>query len=172
MAKSAEGPTGLPVLSLLCSAEYPTRFWYTEDLDTSFVGGSWLIFFVPLDPEILFRQNNDRENIANYYSTKHTFFGGRGGGYAGSLQLLRLFSSCRRWGCSLHEARGLLLAVPCLVVSWASRALGLQSTGSGVAALLIPHVGSSQIRDGTCVSYTGRQICYHWPTKEAPTIVY
>ena len=31
------------------------------------------------------------------------------------------------------------------------------------------HVGSSQIRDPTHVSCTGRQILYHWATREAPT---
>ena len=32
------------------------------------------------------------------------------------------------------------------------------------------HVGSSWIRDGTCVSCTGRQILYHWGIREAPQI--
>ena len=36
---------------------------------------------------------------------------------------------------------------------------------TGLAALL--HVGSSQIRDRTCVFYIGRQILYHWTTREA-----
>ena len=101
------------------------------------------------------------ENTANYYSTKHTFFFGGRGAMLGLCYCSGFSPAAAGGGYSLHEVRGLLLAVPCLVASWGSRALGLQSTGSIVAALLFPHVGSSQIRDGTCVSYTGRQILYH-----------
>ena len=37
----------------------------------------------------------------------------------------------------------------------------------GAWALVAPqHVGSSQIRNRTCVSYTGRQILYRWATRE------
>ena len=36
----------------------------------------------------------------------------------------------------------------------------------GLAALR--YVGSSQPRDGTCVSGIGRQILTHWATKEVP----
>ena len=32
--------------------------------------------------------------------------------------------------------------------------------------------GSSQPRDKTCVSCTGRQILYHWATREAPEHIY
>ena len=28
--------------------------------------------------------------------------------------------------------------------------------------------GSSQTKDQTCISYIGRQILYHWVTREAP----
>ena len=47
-----------------------------------------------------------------------------------------------------------------------SRAQAQQWRHTGLAALW--HAGSSQIRDWTCVSYTGRWILYHWP-KRSPT---
>ena len=71
--KISGGSNWPPCLSLLCSAEYQTRFWYTEDLDTSFVGGSWLIFLF----HSTLKSYSGRtmiENTANYYSTKHNFF--------------------------------------------------------------------------------------------------
>ena len=41
---------------------------------------------------------------------------------------------------------------------------------TGLVALW--HVRSSQIRDQTCVSSIGRQILYHWVTREAPISVF
>ena len=41
----------------------------------------------------------------------------------------------------------------------------------GWSGFVVPwHVGSSQIRDWTCVSCTGRRILYHWATREAPSL--
>ena len=34
------------------------------------------------------------------------------------------------------------------------------------------HMGSSRIRDWTCVSHTGRQILHHWDTREALLLIY
>ena len=34
------------------------------------------------------------------------------------------------------------------------------------------HMGSSRMRDWTSVSYTGRQILYHWDTREALLLIY
>ena len=48
---------------------------------------------------------------------------------------------------------------------------GLQSTGSIVVVhgwVAPRHVGSSQIRDWTHVSCTGRRILHHWASSEAP----
>ena len=73
------------------------------------------------------------ENTANYYSTKHTFFFGGGGAMLGLCYCSGFSPAAAGGGYSLHEVQGLLLAVPCLVASWGSRALGLQSTGSIVA---------------------------------------
>ena len=50
--------------------------------------------------------------------------------------------------------------------------LFLQSTGSRVVVALgliaLGHVGSSRIRDQTCVPCIGRWILNHWTTREAP----
>ena len=52
----------------------------------------------------------------------------------------------------------------CSSFSWAARAQSLQHTG-----LVAPwHVGSSWIRDGTCVSCMGKQILYHWAISKVP----
>ena len=51
----------------------------------------------------------------------------------------------------------------------------LQSTGLIVwcTGLVVPrHVGSSWIRDWTCVFCIGRWILYHWATREAPPIYF
>ena len=51
----------------------------------------------------------------------------------------------------------------------------LQSTGSVIVAhglLALKHVGSPQIRDQTCVSCIGRQILYHWATREALLFIF
>ena len=81
-------------------------------------------------------------------------------------------------GCCLGTVRGLLAPAPPVVERglqgvWTQyvSAPGLQNTVSvavemGLVALR--HVGSSQIRDPICVSCFGRQILYHWTTREAP----
>ena len=84
------------------------------------------------------------------------------------------FSSCSERGQAgaVVVVHGLLAAVASLLWSTGSRVLGLQKLelpGSRAQAqqwwctgLIVPrHVGSSQPRDGTCVSCVGRQIPYH-----------
>ena len=64
------------------------------------------------------------------------------------LVAVRAFSSCAAWGL-------------------------LSSYGSVVwhTGLVAPrHVGSSRIRDWTCVSYTGRQILHHRATRKGPVL--
>ena len=54
-----------------------------------------------------------------------------------------------------------------------SRALGyrLDHCGLNSCDLVAPwNVGSSQIRDQICISHIGRQILYHWATREAPNV--
>ena len=64
-------------------------------------------------------------------------------------------------GYSPVEVRGFLFAVASLVVVHGSRARRLQQLWHTV--LVAPwHVGSSWIRDWTCVSCTGSWILYHW----------
>ena len=107
-------------------------------------------------------------------------------GHAGSLLLRSLslaeesggtfrlwcagFSLC--WLLSLHSTGSGTLRLQQLQ-PWAqqwrlpgSRAQAQQLRHTGLAALW--HAGSSQIRDWTHVSYTGRWILYHWP-KRSPT---
>ena len=98
-------------------------------------------------------------------------------GYAGSVLLsMQAFSSCSERGLLLVGVCRLFIAVTFLVAGrqW------LQLPGSGVwlmclwhMGLVAPrHVGSSWIRDRTCVSYIGRQILIHCTTKEVPTIIF
>ena len=69
----------------------------------------------------------------------------------------RLFSSWSAWGYSL--CRGFSCC--------GAQAQYLWRTG-----LVAPqHVGSSWTRDRTCLSCTGRQILYHWATREAPAML-
>ena len=90
-------------------------------------------------------------------------------GCAGSLLLLRLFSSCSEWG--------FLIAVASLVAEHRLQAHRLQQLrlmGSRdwaqqlrVRGLVAPwHVGSSWTRDGTHVPCIGRRILIHWTTRE------
>ena len=94
--------------------------------------------------------------------------------HVGSLKLWRLlsscgeqvshcggFSCCRAW--TLGQLMGSVVVGP-----------GLQSTGSVVwhSGLDAPqHVGSSA-RDQTHISCIGRQILYHWATREAPQLIF
>ena len=55
----------------------------------------------------------------------------------------------------------------------------LQLPGSGAQAqqlctslVALRHVGASWLRDWTCVSCTGRQILYHWATREALDVLF
>ena len=76
-----------------------------------------------------------------------------------------------RWSAAV--VRGLLIAAASLVVErrlWGTRASvivarGLSSHGTGIVTPW--HVGSFQTRDQTHVSCAGRQILYHWITREA-----
>ena len=98
-------------------------------------------------------------------------------GCAGSLLLRRLFLVAGSGSYSPVTVLRLLTAVTFLTVerglsgTWAQKlapgssaqAQKLQRTG-----LVVPqHVGSSQTRDQTHVSCIGRQILYHWATREA-----
>ena len=88
------------------------------------------------------------------------FFWSGGGGLAGSSLLCRGFSlAAAGRSCSLVEAHRLLVAMASLV---AEHRL---SRHTGLAAL--QHVESSPIRGQSWVSCTGRQILYHWATREA-----
>ena len=70
-------------------------------------------------------------------------------------------------GFSLIAVHGLFLAVASLLEEhrlWNTWAQSLWQT-HWVAPR---HMESSQIRDQTCISCIGRQILYHWATREAP----
>ena len=71
-------------------------------------------------------------------------------------------SGCRHWGGGGPLAVGwrLLLSIT------GSRAQPQRLGSAGLVALW--PVGSSQTRDGTCVSYTGRRTLCHWAPREAP----
>ena len=95
---------------------------------------------------------------------------------AGSPLLHRLFSSCSEPGAALYN--GSLWACRCgwwpLCRAWNPGCLGLSSfklwnTDSvWQTGLVAPwHGGSSQTRAQTHVSCIGRQILYHWATREA-----
>ena len=88
-------------------------------------------------------------------------------GSAGSSLLWGLCSSCGEQG--LLPSFG----------AWASHCSGLSRCGVWAlgtwASVVVAHrwvssrpVGSSWIRDRTCVSCIGRWILYHWTTREAP----
>ena len=93
--------------------------------------------------------------------------------------LCRLFSDCSEWGilssCGVWASRcsGFSCearAVECMgFSSCGSRALAHRlSSGGAQTGLVVPrHVWSSRIRDWTWVSCIGRQILYHWATREA-----
>ena len=72
--------------------------------------------------------------------------------------------------CAGFSSWWLLLFQSRLQGMWASAVVapGLWSTHSIVVVhrLTLRHVGSSWIRDRTCVSCTVRQILYHWATRE------
>ena len=105
-------------------------------------------------------------------------------GCAGSLQLLGLFSDRGRRGPLFIEVHVLLIAVGSLLLNTGSRCTGFSSCGTWAQQLWFPgsrvqaqqlwrtglvapwQVGSSWIRDRTRVSCIGRQILYHWATRE------
>ena len=103
-------------------------------------------------------------------------------GCAGSSLLHNLFSNCKGHGllsgysvraanCSGFSCRDRLQSTQASVAA----ASGLSSTGSVVAQyeLSCPwHMGSSQTKDWTHVSCTGRQMLYHWATREAPNSIF
>ena len=99
-------------------------------------------------------------------------------GFAGSLLLLRLFSSCGEWGLVFVTVRRLLTVVVLMLRRTSSRASGLQQLwfpGSRAQAqqlcctglTALQHVASSWTRDLTHVSRIGRRILYHRATREA-----
>ena len=86
----------------------------------------------------------------------------------------RAFSSCGKCGYSLVAECRLLIVVAFLVVEgeWALGHVDFSSSGSpalehrlsicgGMGLVALRHVGSSWIRDQTCVSWIGRWILYH-----------
>ena len=79
-----------------------------------------------------------------------------GRGAALSLWLLRLFSSFGEQGLWNVWAQSLQLPGSRAQAQW------FWHTGLGASQ----HVGSSQIRDQTHVSCTGRQILYHWASRD------
>ena len=90
-------------------------------------------------------------------------------GCAGSLSLLGFSSSC---------GDGRLLSTCSLGASLCPGFSGCRAQALGTAApwwwmaLVAPlHVGSSSIRERTCVSCIGRWILYHWATREAQRCV-
>ena len=98
-------------------------------------------------------------------------------GCAGSSLLHRLFSSCDKEGATLVAVHRPLTMVAspvgiaqCLVHMGQYLFLGFiaqeqQLWCLGLVALW--HVGSSQIREQTCVSFIARRILYHSATREA-----
>ena len=87
------------------------------------------------------------------------------------------FSSCGEWG--LLSSCGTRASHCAGVSSCGAQALGTQAlvvVACG-SAVVVPglscslHVESSQTRDRTCVSCTGRQILNHWATWEAPSLL-
>ena len=96
---------------------------------------------------------------------------------------LAVLGLCCCAGFSLVAVSGLLVAEWLLLLqSLDSRCAGFSSCGSralehrvsscGNRALFASrHVGSSRIRDWTCVSCIGRWILYHWATREAFIVV-
>ena len=83
--------------------------------------------------------------------------------------------------CGSHTVLASLPLTAGLWGAWASvvEAWGLSSWGSRAQARSLWHLGlvvrwrlgSSQTRDRTCVSCIGRQILYHWATREAQSLV-
>ena len=75
-------------------------------------------------------------------------------------------------GCFICGERGLLSSCDTQASHCrGSSCCGAQTLGcAGFNSCLVSpqHVGCSQIRDPTCVSYLGRWILYHWATREAP----
>ena len=98
-------------------------------------------------------------------------------GCAGSSLLHGAFSSCCVWAshcsgfsCCRAQALGHTASNGCntwVQSLWllGSRAQGQQLWHTGLVAPW--QMGSSWIRDRTCVSYVGRKILYHWATREA-----
>ena len=70
------------------------------------------------------------------------------------------FSSCGELGLLSVGALGLLISLVSLVAEHMFQERGLQKLWL-MGLVVPPHVGSSQTRDGTCVSCTGRSILYH-----------
>ena len=89
-------------------------------------------------------------------------------GCAESLLLNRLVSSYGEptlWWCKGFSLQWLLLL----------RSTGSRATGSTVVLRRLrfsQHVESSWIKDRTCVFCIGRQILYHWTTREAQGLVF
>ena len=89
-------------------------------------------------------------------------------GWAESLLLNRLVSSYGEptlWWCKGFSLQWLLLL----------RSTGSRATGSTVVLRRLrfsQHVESSWIKDRTCVFCIGRQILYHWTTREAQGLVF
>ena len=76
-------------------------------------------------------------------------------------------------GCSLAVLCRRLIVVTCLqgTGSWVLRLQQLHRAGSVVMAMSLValwHVGSSQLRDQTCVSCIDKWILYHCTIREAP----
>ena len=70
------------------------------------------------------------------------------------------FSRCRQQGLLFVAVRGFLIAAASLAVK--HRLLSAQASVVALAASVAPpHVGSSRIRDRTCVLCVGRQVLYH-----------
>ena len=77
-------------------------------------------------------------------------------------------SSLLRAGFYLLWCAGFLM--PCYFFeAWALGCSGFSSCSLEHRGLVIlQHLGSSQTKDQTCVSYNGRGILYYWGTREAP----
>ena len=137
--------------------------WIEDPMDR----GAWcLVGYSPWGPKVLDMTEATQQYLFIF-------------GCTGSSLVHGLFSSCGHWGSSLVAVHGLLIAVAALVGvhrlqgvrasvvcnSWAQQ-LGLTDSGTqtqhlcmGLVALW--HVGLSQVRDQTHVSFIGKCILYH-----------
>ena len=74
-------------------------------------------------------------------------------------------SLCGGFSCCAEQALGCADFSSC-----SSMTLEHRLSSCGPQGLIAPsHVGSSQIKDRTCVSCDGRQILYHWATRKSPS---